>query len=379
MRSPLLLVFVAGLVGCHGKPVEPDAPDCGTPCLGPECHSPVTVSAGLDHTCAVGSDAHAYCWGDNSAGQLGDGTTVLHIVPVQVLGLDDVVEVGAGFWFSCARISSGEVWCWGLDNAGQLGDGLPYGDIDRFFPTPKRVEGLDDVVRLSVGAGHACALRADGTVWCWGHGPETGGIAGRSTPPTRIGDRFCAREIMVGGDISCAIRADQTLWCWGSNSRGELGDGTTIDHPRPVQVTAVDDAIALASAVMTCALTAAGRVTCWGLVDPTLLRPPSVDAVDITVGLSHACVRTSAARTLCWGRNDLGQLGNGAATGVPSDPVGPVEVAGLNATEIHAGWEHTCARTDRHAVTCWGLNENGQLGDGTFIDRAMPADVVGLP
>jgi len=206
---------------------------------------------------------------------------------------------------------------------------------------------------------------------------------------------------------ACAKTADR-LYCWGRNTRGQLGDGSVNDRSVAAPVVGLPvswgfdlggyTSGALANPQIryahTCAMVQLSTsfeysVNCWGgnesgqLGDGTTidrLFPVEVAGLptnvrQIAAGGRHTCALLGDGTVRCWGLNDAGQLGNG--TTISSSA--PVTVAGLsNAFSIAAGYKHTCAVME-HGVKCWGLNNTGQLGDGTKIDRLTPVDVVALP
>jgi hypothetical protein len=125
----------------------------------------IAISADSNHTVALKSDGTVWAWGDNSNGQLGDGTTISRLTPVQVSGLNGVIAISAGGWNHTVALKiDGTVWAWGDNYFGQLGDGTTIGRL-----TPVQVSGLSGVIAISAGMQHTVAIKSDGTVWAWGY------------------------------------------------------------------------------------------------------------------------------------------------------------------------------------------------------------------
>jgi alpha-tubulin suppressor-like RCC1 family protein len=237
--------------------------------------SAVYVSAGA-HTCAVLSDGTARCWGLNTNGQLGDGTKTFSDVPVLVDGLSNIVSITAAHSrHTCALLDDRTVWCWGANDFGQLGDGAGDG-LDN--PTAVQVSGLSNVTQIDTGAHHTCAVREDGTVWCWGSNFE--GALGDGTAvqvretPVQVVGITTAVSVAAAYSPSCAVLEDGTAWCWGKNGDGQLGHGGTEAFSTvPVQVS--------------------------GLATVTA----------VTAGEGHACALLEDTSAWCWGDNSDSQLG----------------------------------------------------------------------
>ena len=197
----------------------------------------------------------------------------------------------------------------------------------------------------------------------------------------------CSQDISAGSGHTCAVRGDGTVWCWGANQFGQLGDGTTADAAEPVQVTGVLEAVEVdAGDLFSCALDAMGQVFCWGnnsagqLGDGTNSDSRSAVKVrDITgakqlaVGSDHACAVMGDGRILCWGSNEDGQLGDGTMTS-RSTP-GAVMMLGA-AREVAVGNDLTCAALQDGTAWCWGENNDGELGVGDTMARAQPTQVL---
>ena len=203
---------------------------------------------------------------------------------------------------------------------------------------------------------------------------------------------FLAVSIATSDYHSCALDSAGVVKCWGDNASGEIGDGTTIQRPTPVSVVGLGGratAISLGG-VHSCAVIAGGRLQCWGWNSEGQLGVPSgsnratpvevrgfeAGVVAVSGGGEHTCALATAGGVKCWGHNNFGGLGDGTRT----QRVSPVDVVGLTSgvKAVAAGRHFTCALTVGGAVKCWGLNESGQVGDGTTENRWLPTDVVGL-
>ena len=211
----------------------------------------VAIAAGGAHTCAVTRGGGVLCWGDNSIGQLGDGTKTDRMIPVPAVGLGTgVAAIAAGAFHTCALTAGGAVLCWGNNYAGQLGDRTETPRL-----TPAAVSGLaGGVVAITVGDGHTCALTTDGAVVCWG-GNSVGQLGdgtrtNRLTPTATSGLGSGVVVLAAGGGRTCAARTDGSLLCWGSDTygdvRGLLGLGTRVYATTPVAVYGFGGAIAAA-------------------------------------------------------------------------------------------------------------------------------------
>ena len=367
-----------------------------------------TVVAGLSHTCALTSAGGIECWGDNSYGELGDGTTTDRGTPADVLGLiGGVSAVAAGDCYTCALLDAdhgGGVKCWGWNRYGQLGNGT---QDDR--TTPVDVSGLTGgVVAVAAGYLHTCALLdADhgGGMKCWGYNHEAqlgdGTRNAQNAPVTVNGLEGRVAAVAAGGGHTCVLLNaghGSGVKCWGDNHHGQLGDGTTTARTAPGDVGGLTGVVSAAAAggEHTCALLNTGDgggVKCWGANDEgqlgdatATLRYAPGDVSGLTSGVSavsagraHTCAVLDADHgggVKCWGRNSSGQLGDGTTI----ERRTPADVSGLarGGVAVAAGGEHACALTTGGGVQCWGYNDYGQLGDGTWEERHTPVDVIGL-
>ena len=188
------------------------------------------VVTGGFHTCAIDADGTAWCWGQDLHGQLGDGgTDGDHGTPGRVampMGVT-FTALSAGFAHACALDADGAAWCWGDDSSGQLGDG---GAVDEPAPVAVAMPGGVRFTAIDAGNAHTCALATDGTVWCWGLG-----VQGAAPTPVAI-DGVVAAAISAGGFHTCVLATDGSAWCWGDDSSGQLGIGATGGATPPTRV-----------------------------------------------------------------------------------------------------------------------------------------------
>ncbi len=354
------------------------------------------VVTGAGHSCALVADAvdfgtagFATCWGDNSAGQLGDGTNEQRLLPASVEPFAAAdIQLAAGATHTCSLLESGGVDCWGANGDGQIGDGSI---VNRNQRTP--VPGLTGVLQVSAGGRHTCALVAGGTVRCWGDnefGQLGDGTTSDRRSPTAIPGLTGVVQLELGFEFSCARLASGALRCWGRNLQGQLGDGTTTARPSPVVVTGVAGSVHVtAGGEHACALLADGSARCWGGngtgavgdgSDRNRLTPVAVTgltgAVHLDAGSSHSCALLANGSNRCWGLNGSGQLGDATR----SQRTAPTAVAGQSGVvQVAAGGDHACALLGTGQVRCWGNNGAGQIGDGTSgTDRASAVTVSGL-
>ena len=296
----------------------------------------ISISAGYRHACAQLSNGTERCWGDNATGQLGDGSTERRMTPVTVAGLNTIANIAAGGDFSCARMGSSGIKCWGSNSVGQLGDNEPW-----YRNEPVDVPGLGSGVKsITSGDLHTCAVTATGAVKCWGANASgqigDGTTVNRTTPTAVSGLTSGASQVSAGLEHSCAVTAGGAVKCWGSNDEGQLGDGSYDQHLTPVLT------VGLTSGV-----------------------------TKVGVGARHSCARSNTGPPKCWGRNGEGQIGDASFTMSQPTPVNVVNLA-TGVSDISGGHYHTCAVVPGGKIACWGDNNDGQIGDGSYDTAYIP-------
>jgi alpha-tubulin suppressor-like RCC1 family protein len=342
------------------------------------------VAAGGLHSCVLGANGAALCWGGNDRGQLGDVSSTRRALPVAVAAPEPLARLAAGLTHSCGIGSSGAGWCWGANAEGQLGDGTR---ADR--QTPTRVAIDERLSAIAAGVSHTCALTASGAALCWGdnaQGQLGDGTRTARDVPVRVGGSQTFTSIEVGWAHTCALTGDGRAYCWGRNASGELGDGSTTTRPLPTAVTGGHRFGALAAGSgFTCGLRADGAVLCWGddawgqlgaggtsgsaaPVRAAAAQPFTA----VAAGGLHACALAADGTAHCWGRNNHGQLGDGTTQDRPQPT--PVE-GGRRFTSLGATGSHSCATDPAGTTWCWGYNLEGQLGNGTRTSASRPVAV----
>lgn len=324
------------------------------------------VAMGDNFGCAptLEADPLVYCWGSNDSGQLGNpanrylsGTSFGVVVQTSSGALTNVRNVTAGYRHACAVRNDGTVWCWGAGNVGQLGSSATGSSVAIAVP------GISTAgsVYSSAQSSFSCAILRDGSVKCWGAN-ESGqmGNGTRSVAqamPLTVALPDAVESIALGQSFACAnygAWGSEVVACWGNNAIGQLGNLTYSPSSTPVAVATLTDQSGLYS---------------------------------LTAGAFHACVTrfntvSMDIEPLCWGDNSAGQLGNPAIIGNANYPV-LVQNTALSGylkevNNIFAGARYTCAEiwpaSSPARGTCWGDNTWGQLGDGTTIAETHPTN-----
>jgi alpha-tubulin suppressor-like RCC1 family protein len=382
-----------------------------------------SVSVGGESTCGLTTGSAAYCWGYNSLGELGNGTSsfTANTAPVAVSGTLTLTAVSIGAGFACGIAPAAAAYCWGFNGQDNLGVGPSTG--------PQRCVGQDlntgqpawcSTVPLSVAGGltfsavspgglgafvhpgnsSACGVSASGAGYCWGgngSGQLGNGTFTGSSIPVAVAGGLTFTTVSVGRDHTCSVTASGAAYCWGSDCAGQLGDGKTgssCSGPPgsnvPVPVSGGLSFRTVSASVwnwFTCGVTTSGAAYCWGqgwLGDGKLsAATPTPVAVAggltfamVSAGNYHSCGVTASGAAYCWGENTYGQIGSGMFT-TAATPA-PV-TGGLTFAMVSAGGNSTCGVTTAGAAYCWGGNEVGELGNGTVANSNVPVAVRGVP
>ncbi|WP_068468395.1 PKD-like domain-containing protein [Candidatus Protochlamydia phocaeensis] len=364
----------------------------------------IAIAAGINYSLALQSDETVWAWGENTNGQLGNGTITNSNLPVQtvdLVGIEGLKAIASGSYHSLALRSDGTVWAWGFNGYGELGNGT---NTDSSLPV--QVGGgvpLTNVVAIAAGREQSLALKSDGTVWAWGgnaNGQLGNGTTTDSSVPVQVGGGTPLTNVSAieaGGNFSLALKADGTAWAWGDNTFGQLGNGTNINSSIPIQVgggTPLTNVSAIeAGGNFSLALKADGTAWAWGdntfgqlgngTNNPSNIPVqvggvgPLTNIIALSGGSYHSLALREDGTVWAWGDNADGQLGNGTN----AISYIPVQVGGItpltNAIAISAGGYYSLALIDDGTVQAWGYNSFGQLGNGTNISANLPVQVGG--
>jgi alpha-tubulin suppressor-like RCC1 family protein len=347
----------------------------------------ISVALGGSFGCALigsgGGASTVQCWGNNSSGQLGDGTTTTSAAPITVKNLSGVVQISAGLNHVCALRYDGTLRCWGGNATHALGDTDISNHLTPFTPA------ISGAIRISTTLSGTCALLVGGSVQCWGRamnifgGSAMGdGVTIESPSPVTVSGITTAVNITSGAQHNCALLLGGSVKCWGSNESGQLGLGNNIEKTLPVSVS-ISSVVALSGGLKhSCAIVVDGTVHCWGTNASSQLgtnasanynQPGSAvsgltDATEISAGVNYSCAIEVHGVPYCWGADDKGQLGNGITTPSLVLPSTVTSISGsIGARGVVSGGAFVCARRGNATLSCWGAGESGQMGNGSTI------------
>jgi len=364
--STVTVNFTSTPLPTNPTPVRPSVSFTGfIPVTGGEMHA---IAAGNAHTCAIMPDGDIKCWGNNDHGQLGDGTNTGSTIPVDVVNIGGGITIVAGGNHTCV-LTGGDVWCWGQNSEGQLGDGTR---TDRNVP----VRALRGAVDITAGLDYTCAVMLYGKVMCWGNndrGQLADGTRIDRTSPILASLISSISNIDAGLDQSCGLTGSGLLRC--------LNRGTPEDLGGIVPVTGGSSAASLDVAVNRFGPRVMALIENGVPVEFLRGQVKAIDAVDHAIdvdsGLGHVCALLDNGTVSCWGSNNYGQLGRN--TNVSSQDPQPV-LNVLSAWQLAVGRNHACVlivsdTPGTDGIQCWGLNSDGQLGDGTYLNSPVPVYV----
>lgn len=396
------ILSIAGFFGCRNVSASVALP------------VPVAVTAGAYHTCVLWNSGGVSCWGNNEYGQLGNASAGKKSSSmVSVAGLQArAKQLVAGDWFTCALLTTGAVSCWGNNGLGQLGI-TPGGA----YLAPSEVPGFNSnhpIVQLAAGGDHVCARDSASRVYCWGSnlnlqlGYTPNGF---TSQPQLVSLPASAISITAGETMTCALTSTllsgyNNIYCWGNMGGGIDSWGQNNSSPILVSSNLANFFPVAISAGMTtvCAFgtsSTGGVPACFGGNDqgqlgaglaayddsydlsPVSPESGSVALLNINVLATGPARDVNCANALnkgvyCWGRNDYGQVGDDKKELI-ADKAQLIFGNPWSAISIAAGDRHTCAvlayANYSNTIFCWGYNQDGELGDGTIVEKNTPVEI----
>jgi alpha-tubulin suppressor-like RCC1 family protein len=339
------------------------------------------VSAGGGHSCGLTTDGDAYCWGYNGQGALGTGYySSSEPTPQLVIGGHTFQSVSARGFHTCGITTDGDAYCWGYDWWGQLGRGWHV----LFDPTPRLVSGGHTFQTLSAGSYHTCGITTDGNAYCWGsnfYGKlGTGSTTNRNPSPQLVIGGHDFQTIEAARDHTCGLTTDGKIYCWGRFI------GAT-----PLLVTGGHTFQSVSAGGHTCGVATDGHAYCWGGNGYGQLGTGTVGGVEpnpvavtgghtfqiLSAGWLHTCGVTTGGNAYCWGSSYHGQLGSPPSSPY-TEPTPQLVTGGHTFRSVRAGRWHSCGVTTANDAFCWGRNNYGQVGDGTYTNQPSPEFVLDL-
>jgi alpha-tubulin suppressor-like RCC1 family protein len=297
------------------------------------------VALGRSHNCALMSDNSVRCWGHNTYGGIGDGTTKFRDTAVTVSSGTSFKSVAVGLDHSCAVTTGGDLYCWGRNTNNQIGDNTVTQRT-----SPVLIDSGVAYTMVSAGESHSCGITSANKLRCWGQGDlgQIGqGTAANQAVPLEIDGTNSYQFVAAGSKTTCAITTANKLRCWGRNTYNNLGDGTATNASTPISIDA------------------------------------AADYSFVSVGSHHTCGILTSGGLRCWGDNTFGQIGDSSNT-ARATPVDVnsgttyLSVAVNDETTGTSGRGVTCAVTSANVLQCWGNNSAYQLADGTTTNRNAP-------
>jgi alpha-tubulin suppressor-like RCC1 family protein len=369
------------------------------------------VSTAYHHTCAIDAFGKAYCWGLNDNGQLGDSTNNNSNSPVAVdvsgaLAGKRIKSISTGYWSTCAIASDDLPYCWGQNTNGQLGDGT--WDTSN-VPVPVVTNGHlsgKTVSKIVSSWGRVCAIASDSLAYCWGNGDfgslgwlDWGGGNSYTPEPLDMTGAMSGKtikDIALGDHYGCALASDSRVYCWGENSGGEIGDNSVTQRNVPVATTTsgalVNKRITSLTThnETTCVTASNGKAYCWGSAGEgaqgansvsDVRVPTAVTASGVLSGVSlirmahgfdnSVCAYSKTMQFYCWGLDSYYQLGDND-TSNKLVPIVGTSINSINTMILDLGWQGDCAITTSYKLYCWGDGSSGRIGAGNNNSSNTP-------
>jgi alpha-tubulin suppressor-like RCC1 family protein len=355
---------------------------------------PLTVWTSVEpsdyNTCAINSFGEVWCWGYGGSAVLGQGSSPVDTaVPVRISLPKPATQLAGTSDSMCALLSDATVECWGGNTFGQLGRGTTGAPLG-----PDRVLNLVGITSIAAGSAYVCATNR-ATTWCWGSNsvgqlaqPAGASIAAPIEMPATPDGNIV--DVQAGSLTACGRTAVGSIWCWGGGLFGQIGNmTTTATNPTPQRVHGLGPGASLPTVGNAHACTLVyGHVLCWGrgeygalgvasnpvsVAQPT---PPTYTLptlASISAGGDYNCGLDTSAGLWCFGDNGLGAMGIGSTSATPMPPARVWLPDGVAVTTVGTGPNHACAIDTKGALWCWGVNTHLELG------WAAPATIDAIP
>ena len=351
-----------------------------------------TVVSEGNNMAAITENGDLYCWGDNSYGQVGNGTTKVQTIPIKVL--ENVISVSLNVrddWgcISAAITTNGDLYCWGDNSYGQVGNGTTE---DQTIP----VKVLENVISVSLNDRFSAATTTNGDLYCWGdnsYGQVGNGTTEDQTTPVKVLENV--KSVLFNDGIfsqsSAAITTNGDLYRWGCNNCGKIGNGTTENQITPIKILENVKSVSL-NDTNGAAIKTNGDLYCWGsnaygqvgnreITNQTipikvLSNVRFIFLSDVCNGCTSAAIKTNGD-LYCWGSNKYGQVGNGTVTEPQISPAKVLENVVFVFLNSYDSQGYTSAAiTTNGDLYCWGRNDYGQVGNGTITNQFSPVKVL---
>lgn len=391
VEESTVLLFNSCVLPNSLTPLSYKCQGTATPTPTPTLTPTLTTTPTVTPTSTSLSSKSYYGWGNNNFGSLGDNITTDRTIPTKI-GNIAWKQIKTGIRTTLAIHPDETLWAWGDNSYGQLGDGTK---ISTNYPINISSSQWN---MISSGFGFSLAIQKNNTLWAWGRNvfgqlgdnsappPNTQPNARDITTPLQIGSDSWY-SISGGGEHSLGIKSNGTLWSWGYNAFGQLGDGTTTVRRSPVQIGSFNDWVYVSAGdYHSCAIRSDGSLWLWGInydgqlglgfyTDPMeqgVLIPTQISGswMYVSGGYNHTVAIKSDGSLWSWGLNDYGQLGDGSIIRKNT----PTLISNEQWKKIDAS-DHTLAIKYDDSLWAFGYNGQGQLGDGTKINRNMPIQV----
>lgn len=277
---------------------------------------------------------------------------------------------------TCAINSTGSVYCWGDNTSGQVGNGSVGGNS----AIATQVTSLPQAAtKIALGFAHACAILADKTVRCWGYGGyyalgnNSTANSANAISPTGLSDIV---DISSNNYTTCAINSTGSVYCWGLNTGGQI-DGTYTNIPTPILISGLSGATQISrQGNNSCALLSTGDAKCWGSsYGPTPMSMGLTNLTSLSSGFGHTCGVDSSKQLWCWGSNTNLQLGQPSSLS-SSFFTGKLFPYFTNVQKVFTGSYSTCAMKADNTVWCFGLNDRGQIGNSFYGTIGTPQQIL---